>query len=823
MNARIFDTRDNLDVLPDEFVGRTQDIAYVLKALFETKAWIISIDGIGGVGKSRLALEVAYQVKDMKHYAGIVWVSAKGSWLTPSGIENKDPRLNSLDDLLEQIIRVSGLGEDPIETFDERKARVLKIISNSPYLLIVDNLETVRDDDRRSIEEFLSSLSARETGDTKAIITSREPTNCPGASIIKLDGLEEEEGIQLILQDAASYQEDSLLNAEKEVLREIWQQCAGLPLAIKWTVAMVAGEKYSLFETLSELRKSTGDVLLYIFGSVFERLSEDAKTILYSTSAFVASVPESAIGELALLSNTRVKSGISELLSLYLIHLAPRRLLRSTYGERFILHSATRLCIQAVCEDNPGLCDVFLTRASDYYKRLWTGITSNSELKQFEDDYQNSIFILDWCFDKQKWADVVQLATRLDLYMNLRGLSDDRIEVCNLGLLAARYLSNGKQVIEFKEAKGKAYKQKGMYLESEQQFRECSEFYRNIGLDKELARVRMQLGILVEHQVEYSTTPTTKVHRDDRLKEALEEYTEAYKTFKSLGDRPREAQTLHLISRALRHLKRFDESETKLMESLRIKHDLGNAVRIAISEHELARLRHLQGRKDEAEYLYRKSIVTLTELGAEKDLANANWRYSLLLREDHNRLTEAYQRNLDAVNAYKKQSRRPKYKLSLNDLQRLEKDLEEKENEVSERKIIKSDELHDGMTIAIGESAVIRNRIFISYSHEDSEWLTRLRVHMKPLEREGYIDIFDDTMIQIGSLWLQEIENAIASAKIAILLISADFLASDFIQDNELPPLLKAAEADGAIIIPIIISPCNFKQIEKSCSISSSK
>jgi len=105
-----------------------------------------------------------------------------------------------------------------------------------------------------------------------------------------------------------------------------------------------------------------------------------------------------------------------------------------------------------------------------------------------------------------------------------------------------------------------------------------------------------------------------------------------------------------------------------------------------------------------------------------------------------------------------------------------------------------------------------RNRVFISYSHSDSEWLQRLRVHLKPLERENVVSIWDETKIKVGRVWRDEIREAIDSARVAILLVSASFLASDFIMDNELLPLLEAAEDDGAVIMVVILSPSRYRQ-----------
>jgi protein-tyrosine-phosphatase len=108
----------------------------------------------------------------------------------------------------------------------------------------------------------------------------------------------------------------------------------------------------------------------------------------------------------------------------------------------------------------------------------------------------------------------------------------------------------------------------------------------------------------------------------------------------------------------------------------------------------------------------------------------------------------------------------------------------------------------------------VRKKVFVSYSHTDSEWLKRIQIHLKDLTRRGLVDLWDDTKIQSGSQWREEIRGALESAKVAVLLISADFIASDFIAEDELPPLLAAAENDGVVILPLILSPSRFEKIE---------
>jgi hypothetical protein len=107
-----------------------------------------------------------------------------------------------------------------------------------------------------------------------------------------------------------------------------------------------------------------------------------------------------------------------------------------------------------------------------------------------------------------------------------------------------------------------------------------------------------------------------------------------------------------------------------------------------------------------------------------------------------------------------------------------------------------------------------RTRVFISYCHRDREWLDRLSPHLRPLVGDGEIDVWDDTRLDPGDLWKSRIAAALKSAGVAVLLVTANFLASDFIQTKELPRLLDAAAAEGCRIIPVIVKPSLFLHTE---------
>jgi len=106
------------------------------------------------------------------------------------------------------------------------------------------------------------------------------------------------------------------------------------------------------------------------------------------------------------------------------------------------------------------------------------------------------------------------------------------------------------------------------------------------------------------------------------------------------------------------------------------------------------------------------------------------------------------------------------------------------------------------------------NKIFISYSRQDEEWKDRLVTQMRVLQQQIALEIWDDRRIQGGEEWLSEIENALQSANIAILLISPTFLTSNFIMEKEVPRLLERRQKQGIRIFPVIVKPCAWQKVD---------
>ena len=110
-----------------------------------------------------------------------------------------------------------------------------------------------------------------------------------------------------------------------------------------------------------------------------------------------------------------------------------------------------------------------------------------------------------------------------------------------------------------------------------------------------------------------------------------------------------------------------------------------------------------------------------------------------------------------------------------------------------------------------GFNETVRMKAFISYSHKDDVALERLHTHMAVLRREGQLDAWFDREILAGGDLDAEIVEQLESCGLFLLLVSPDFLASDYCVDREMERALERHHAGEAQVVPIIVEPCDWK------------
>jgi internalin A len=103
-------------------------------------------------------------------------------------------------------------------------------------------------------------------------------------------------------------------------------------------------------------------------------------------------------------------------------------------------------------------------------------------------------------------------------------------------------------------------------------------------------------------------------------------------------------------------------------------------------------------------------------------------------------------------------------------------------------------------------------RLFYSYSHKDENLRNELDTHLKLLRRQGLIETWHDRKIEAGDEWKRKIDENLERADIILLLVSADFIASDYCWDKEMMRALQRHENGEAQVIPVIVRDVNWKR-----------
>ncbi|GAC1565883.1 MAG: hypothetical protein NVS2B2_37560 [Ktedonobacteraceae bacterium] len=102
-------------------------------------------------------------------------------------------------------------------------------------------------------------------------------------------------------------------------------------------------------------------------------------------------------------------------------------------------------------------------------------------------------------------------------------------------------------------------------------------------------------------------------------------------------------------------------------------------------------------------------------------------------------------------------------------------------------------------------------KIFFCYAHEDEPLLNKLKTQLRPLQRQGLIDVWHDRDIRAGAKWEQEIGKHLNSADIILLLVSPDFMDSDYCYGTEMQQALERHERGESRVIPVILRPVYWK------------
>lgn len=304
---------ENYD-LDGGFVGRVKEIKSISKFIKSDQDRIITITGAGGVGKTAVALRVAYSfLPDLQNpFEAIIWFSAKTSKLTEDGIVPLPPDIQSDMQLIKEILEILDLetlqnfkkANVPVESY---KTYLYNLFSSQKCLLIIDNLETIINDN--ALISFIKDIPRP----SQVLITSRK-----GLGEIErrypLTDMDEKDAAQLFRIIAKERNRIDLLRLKDESVSKLVKQVKCYPLLIKWSIGQVCLGK-DINEAFSQIFAGESEIAKFTFNDVFSLLSGDAKNILFSMIIYgEKSVSKYVLMHLTNLSDDQFEDSIKELI-----------------------------------------------------------------------------------------------------------------------------------------------------------------------------------------------------------------------------------------------------------------------------------------------------------------------------------------------------------------------------------------------------------------------------------------------------------------------------------------------------------------------------
>jgi LuxR family glucitol operon transcriptional activator len=412
-----------------DFVGREIEKKQVHEAL-GSRSFIITIDGIGGIGKTSLALEVLHEClaasqnsqpaqNGVQKFEAFIWTSAK----------DRELSINDVLDVIAHTLDYPFLTQLPLE---EKRHGIAKRLQEKSCLLIVDNFETVTDD---VVLDFVLNLPEP----SKCLITSRTQS-IRQARAVSLRGLEKEEARLLILCESKrlGINLDALTDDGRN-FRRLYEATGGAPLAMRWSIGQIKQRGQSIEGVLNSLYGASGDIFELIFKRAWSLLSEASARILMIMPIFAYSASKAAIEAASDIHKWELDEGLGQLVELWLLE-ASEKLDESK--RRYTLHPLTRAFAQKQLAANPELEHRARVRLAafleDFAKAAGGDKWAWERYDEIEEEEDNIFALLDWCFENGEQTAGMNLTKAVTLFMTVRGYRHEAMKFGEKAVDAAR-------------------------------------------------------------------------------------------------------------------------------------------------------------------------------------------------------------------------------------------------------------------------------------------------------------------------------------------------------------------------------------------------
>lgn len=593
--------RHNIPASSTEFVGRENELQNLRGRLADPACRLVTLTGLGGAGKTRLAQETARLCADM---------FINGAWMVQLAAVDADGLIPA----------IGGVFDFPFAKGDAKK-QLLGYLRQKELLLVMDNFEHLLE------SSALVSEILQAAPEVKILVTSRERLELEGEWAVELSGLGSgsTEANQLFVQSSKRARaEIQFEEADQAGVAEICRLVGGLPLGIEiaaaWTRSMtIEAVRDEIQKSLDFLASSRRDMperqrsLRAVFESSWARLNEAEQKTFAALSVFRGGFSREAAEAVA--------GKFDSLLN---------RSLASRNGERFELHDVTR----QFAEEKLSAKKKARNAHAAYFAK-WAGERAQwNERASFavmRDDFENVRAAWLWASEQKDAAALSSLIHFTKRYLDIQGRYREGYDLMERALAQFDTPNDVKKLPP--DAQGQTIAKLILYRalfladmgksdETISTLEECLAYFRGVGDKPQIMACLNALGIASRFL-------------------GHEDKGEAYfrgqlELARELGNRHEEATALNNLSTALTTLEKLKESEEALRESLVLRRELNDEAGVSSTLINLAVSLFNQGRYEEEKPLLQEAIEISRRINQPRNLAGALGNLGTILLKEKN-------------------------------------------------------------------------------------------------------------------------------------------------------------------------------------------
>lgn len=586
------------------FVARRDEqgrdiIGRLKEELAPEKNQLVALWGPGGSGKTTLAAEFVRATEGV--FKGrVAWVSALGR--TEFGTAT----------LLDEV--ATKLGREDLRKLapEAKAAEVGALVSDVSTLVVLDNFETISEEEQVRCLDFLAHAVCPALVTTRHFINRDDVNNVPLAAMTMGEA---RDFLQRLIERTRTPSNFSRLDRD-----DLIRRCEANPLVLQWVVRQVDLAKRPQ-DVLDDLAHGEGDAAERVFTHSFNlpQLGDDGRAALLALSLFTPDASREALANVSGFSNDlrRLSKAVEDLSALWLIE--------TTAGnDRLFLRGLTRELARWRLASDKRAAEIQQLYVKYFLAYVQAHAESTPEdLDALEAEKDNVLKAIEAAFELKDWQSGLSIRVAADSFLKLRGYWDEALRSGELADAAAHASGVEFDAIIATTFAAEIRIYRGELEEAEKVYRRACEAFGRLGHEANAAACLQMLGLIAQDQ--------------NDLDKASKFYDESLEIFKRLDNQGGVSSALHQLGFVAQLQFKFDKAHELYNQSLTIDRLRGDQRNIAVSLHQLGWLAQNQNRRAEARKFYSESLEINKRLGAQNDRALTLYNLGLMELADNNR------------------------------------------------------------------------------------------------------------------------------------------------------------------------------------------